>query len=552
MDRKSGILMPMSALPSPYGIGTMGKSAYRFVDFLKAAGQSYWQLLPLGPTSYGDSPYSSFSSFAGNPYFIDLDLLVKEKLLRPSEIKNRDWGDDPARVDYAKIYENRFQVLRLAFQRGREPLREEVAAFRRENAAWLENYALYMAVKAGFGMVSWTQWPDEAIRLHRPEAVEAYRARYAEDLDFWVFCQFLFFRQWNALRDYAHDRGIRFIGDVPIYVALDSADVWAEPRYFQLDQDGVPKEVSGVPPDAFTEDGQLWGNPLYDWDAHKADGFGWWIRRIEGAQKLFDVIRIDHFRGFESYWAVPFGDTTAKRGCWKPGPGMSLVGVLTSWFHDLEFIAEDLGYTTPEVEKLLRDSGLPGMKILEFGFDPKGNSDYMPHNCSWNSVCYIGTHDNEVVTGWVKNMPDKAVLRYARGRRAASTAPAPWAATGSGACCRTRRTESWPAVSAGSPPPTEDCKDIRKTPTNVGVFLFRQSCQQALAVLAEPGPGRRVIRQDPLHLGPKAGRVVHLQTVAELVHHHIVQHLFRRQEQQAVEVQVAKAGAAGGCAGCGC
>ena len=317
-------------------------------------------------------------------------------------------------MDYAKIYENRFQVLRLAFQRGREPLREEVAAFRRENAAWLENYALYMAVKAGFGMVSWTQWPDEAIRLHRPEAVEAYRARYAEDLDFWVFCQFLFFRQWNALRDYAHDRGIRFIGDVPIYVALDSADVWAEPRYFQLDQDGVPKEVSGVPPDAFTEDGQLWGNPLYDWDAHKADGFGWWIRRIEGAQKLFDVIRIDHFRGFESYWAVPFGDTTAKRGCWKPGPGMSLVGVLTSWFHDLEFIAEDLGYTTPEVEKLLRDSGLPGMKILEFGFDPKGNSDYMPHNCSWNSVCYIGTHDNEVVTGWVKNMPDKAVLRYAR------------------------------------------------------------------------------------------------------------------------------------------
>ncbi len=414
MERKSGILMPMSALPSPYGIGTMGKSAYRFVDFLKAAGQKYWQLLPLGPTSYGDSPYSSFSSFAGNPYFIDLDLLVKEKLLRPSEIKNRDWGDDPARVDYAKIYENRFQVLRLAFQRGREPLGAEVAAFRRENAGWLENYALYMAVKAGFGMVSWTEWPDEAIRLHKPEAVEAYRARYAEDLDFWVFCQFLFFRQWNALRAYAHEKGIRFIGDVPIYVALDSADVWAEPKYFQLDQDGVPKEVSGVPPDAFTEDGQLWGNPLYDWDAHKADGFGWWIRRIEGAQKLFDVIRIDHFRGFESYWAVPFGDTTAKRGCWKPGPGMDLVGVLTSWFHDLDFIAEDLGYTTPEVEKLLKDSGLPGMKILEFGFDPYGNSDYMPHNCSWNSVCYVGTHDNEVVSGWVRNMPDKAVLRYAR------------------------------------------------------------------------------------------------------------------------------------------
>ena len=261
MERKSGILMPMSSLPSPYGIGTMGKSAYKFVDFLKAAGQSYWQLLPLGPTSYGDSPYSSFSSFAGNPYFIDLDLLVKDKLLRKSEIESRDWGGDPEKVDYAKIYENRFQVLRLAFRRGREPLKEELAAFRKENAAWIENYALYMAVKNSFGMVSWSEWPEEDIRLHKPEAVAKYRKLLAEDVDFWVFCQFLFFRQWEALRAYAHERGIRFIGDVPIYVALDSADVWAEPKYFQLDSDGIPREVSGVPPDAFTEDGQLWGNP---------------------------------------------------------------------------------------------------------------------------------------------------------------------------------------------------------------------------------------------------------------------------------------------------
>jgi len=414
MERKSGILMPMSALPSPYGIGTMGKSAYQFVDFLKAAGQKYWQLLPLGPTSYGDSPYSSFSSFAGNPYYIDLDLLIREKLLRPSEVKKRDWGANPARVDYAKIYENRFAVLRLAFQRGKEMLGEELAAFRRENASWVENYALYMAVKAGFGMASWLEWPEEEIRLHKPEAVEQYRARYAEELDFWVFCQFLFFRQWEALRDYAHEQGILFIGDVPIYVALDSADVWAERKYFQLDSKGFPQEVSGVPPDAFTEDGQLWGNPLYDWDEMKKDGYGWWIRRIDGAKKLFDVIRIDHFRGFESYCAIPYGDTNAKRGHWKPGPGMDLVGVLTSWFSDLRFIAEDLGYTTPEVEQLLKDSGMPGMKILEFAFDPKGNSDYMPHNCQHHSVCYIGTHDNEVVNGWVKNMPDKAVLRFAR------------------------------------------------------------------------------------------------------------------------------------------
>ena len=413
MDRKSGILLPMSALPSPYGIGTMGKSAYRFIDFLKAAGQSFWQLLPLGPTSYGDSPYSAFSSFAGNPYFIDLDLLVKDKLLKPSEIRDRDWGADPERVDYAKIYQERFRVLRLAFQRGRVRYSGEITAFRRENAGWIENYALYMAVKAGFDMVSWTEWPDEGIRLHRQDAVERYREQYREDIEFWVFCQFLFFRQWNALRAYAHEQGIRFIGDVPIYVALDSADVWAERQFFQLSQDGVPSEVAGVPPDAFTEDGQLWGNPLYDYDAMKADGFGWWIRRVEGASRLYDTIRIDHFRGFESYWAVPFGDSTAKRGHWKPGPGMDLVGVLTSWFHDLDFIAEDLGYTTPEVAKLLADSKLPGMKILEFGFDPKGNSDYMPHNCVWNSVCYVGTHDNEVVNGWIRHT-DKATLRYAR------------------------------------------------------------------------------------------------------------------------------------------
>ena len=413
MKRKSGVLMPMSSLPSRWGIGTMGKSAYQFVDFLKAAGQSYWQLLPLGPTSYGDSPYSAFSTFAGNPYYIDLDLLVKEGLLKPAEVKKPDWGQDPERVDYAKIYFNRFGVLRRAFLRGREPLAEELAAFRRENASWLENYALYMAVKSSFGMISWTEWPDEEIRLHKPQAVAEYSEKLREDVDFWVFLQFLFFRQWQDLRAYAHERGIEFIGDLPIYVALDSADVWAEPRYFQLDSEGLPKEVAGVPPDAFTEDGQLWGNPLYDWDEMRRDGFGWWIRRVDGARKLFDVIRIDHFRGFESYWAVPYGDTTTKRGRWKPGPGMDLVGVLLSWFSGLRFIAEDLGYTTPEVEKLLADSGLPGMKVLEFGFDVNGDAPYAPHNCVPNSVCYIGTHDNEVVKGWIKAL-DKPTFRYAK------------------------------------------------------------------------------------------------------------------------------------------
>ena len=404
MDRSSGILMPMSALPSNYGIGTMGKCAYKFVDFLKAAGQKYWQLLPLGPTSYGDSPYSSFSTFAGNPYFIDLDMLVKDGLLKSSELKRFDWGGDPAHVEYGRIYDSRFKVLRLAYSCGASVLAAELDRFRRDNASWLENYALYMSLKAHFGMSGWTEWPEEDIRLHKHEAVEKYTALLSEDISFHVFIQYLFYRQWNALRDYAHENGVNFIGDIPIYVALDSADVWSEPHFFQLDENNVPLEVAGVPPDAFTDEGQLWGNPLYDWDAMRADGYGWWIRRIEGARKLYDVIRIDHFRGFESYWAVPYGEETAKNGHWKPGPGMGLVSVLMSWFHDLSFIAEDLGYVTPEVRKLLSDSGLPGMRILQFAFDAHGESDYLPHRCCSNSVCYIGTHDNDTVMGWLSTM----------------------------------------------------------------------------------------------------------------------------------------------------
>lgn len=403
----------MSALPAKYGIGTMGRCAYQFVDFLKAAGQKYWQLLPIGPTSYGDSPYASFSSFAGNPYFIDLDLLAKEGLLKRAELNRPDWGDDPARVDYGKIYRSRFEILRLAFERGRECLAEEILAFREKNRGWVENYALYMAVKAHFGMMSWTEWPQEDIRLHRPGAVEKYGALLREDVDFYIFVQYLFFRQWDALRDYAHENGVQFIGDIPIYVALDSADVWSEPEFFQLDGENVPVEVSGVPPDAFTEDGQLWGNPLYDWEAMKRDGYGWWLRRIDGARRLYDIIRIDHFRGLESYWAVPYGAETAREGRWRPGPGMDIIKVLMSWFKDLNLIAEDLGYVTPQVKKLLADSGLPGMRILEFAFDAHGESDYLPHRCAPNSVCYIGTHDNDTVRGWVE-ATGREDLRFAR------------------------------------------------------------------------------------------------------------------------------------------
>ena len=405
--------MPMSSLPSPYGIGTMGRSAYQFVDFLRRSGQTYWQLLPLGPTSYGDSPYASFSSFAGNPYYIDLELLIRDKLLKKSEVDAVFWGADEERCDYGAIFQGRFPLLRRAYERGAVLFADEFAAFRAENASWLENYALFMALKAHFGMRSWIEWEDEDIRLRKAKAMEKYRRELADDVSFFAFLQFLFFRQWDALKAYAHKKGIQFIGDVPIYVALDSADVWSEPKYFQLDENNLPTEVSGCPPDPFTEDGQLWGNPLYDYDKMKKDGFGWWIRRIEGIGKLYDVIRIDHFRGFESYWAVPYGDTTARRGCWRKGPGMDLVGVLTSWFHELRFIAEDLGYTTPEVEKLLADSGLPGMRVLEFGFDPKGDAPYMPHNCPKHSICYIGTHDNETVRGWIEGL-DRRTKRFAK------------------------------------------------------------------------------------------------------------------------------------------
>ena len=328
-------------------------------------------------------------------------------------MKGINWGSDPARVDYGCIFQHRFKVLRKAFHRGRESLKEQVEAFRRENGSWLENYALFMAVKAKFNMVSWTEWKDEGIRLHRRDAVERYSRELKEEIDFYVFMQYLFFRQWEKLRAYAKKQGIQFIGDIPIYVAMDSADVWSDPQYFMLDRDNVPTEVAGVPPDAFTEDGQLWGNPLYNWDKMKSDGLRLVDTPYRRGKKLYDVIRIDHFRGFDSYWAVPWGAKTAKEGCWRPGPGMSLVGVLGSWFHDLSFIAEDLGYITPSVRKLVEDSGFPGMKILEFAFDAHGESDYLPHRCDKNSVCYMGTHDNDTVAGWLKTT-DEENLDFAR------------------------------------------------------------------------------------------------------------------------------------------
>lgn len=407
MKRSSGILMPVFSLPSKYGIGSFGKAAYDFIDFLALAKQSYWQILPLGPTSYGDSPYQSFSTFAGNPYFIDLDLLIKDGLIKKSEISHIDWGSDPKKVDYEKIYQNRYKVLKKAFERGFERDKAEFEKFRSENE-WLADYALFMALKKHFDMKCWIEWEDESARLHSTEAVEKYSALLKEDIDFYSYLQFLFFGQWSELRAYATKNGIKIIGDVPIYVALDSADVWANPKYFQLDEKNIPTCVAGVPPDYFSEDGQLWGNPLYDWDYMKAEGYGWWIRRIGGAGKLYDIIRIDHFRGFESYWAVPYGEKTAKGGKWVKGPGLELVKTLTNWFADISFIAEDLGILTDEVRKLLKDSELPGMKVLEFAFDCGEPSNYLPHKYNRNCVCYTGTHDNTTLAAWKKEAdPDE-------------------------------------------------------------------------------------------------------------------------------------------------
>lgn len=412
MKRSSGILMPISSLPSPYGIGTLGKAAYEFVDFLAEARQLYWQILPVGPTSYGDSPYQSPSAYAGNPYFVDPEMLIADGLLTRGEVEAFDWGSDAEHVDYGRIYESRFNMLKLAADRGWERDRGEVSRFEQENTGWLYDYALFMAVKRHFDMKCWLDWPDEDIRMRSPEALRRYGEELQGDIQLFIYIQFLFFKQWSQLRAYAHEKGIRIIGDMALYVALDSADVWASPEYFQLDECNYPVNVAGVPPDDFTDDGQLWGNPLYDYERMAADGYGWWIRRVGGASKLYDVIRIDHFRGLESYWVVPAGETTAKNGKWVKGPGMDLVGRLTNWFKDTEFIAEDLGYPTPEVQQLLDDSGLPGMRVLEFAFYGPDSKE-IPYRHPRNSICYVGTHDNETALGWLGSQDEK-VISYAK------------------------------------------------------------------------------------------------------------------------------------------
>ena len=407
--RASGILMPVFSLPSRYGIGSFSKSAYQFVDMLKKAGQKYWQILPLCPTSYGDSPYQSFSTYAGNPYFIDLDQLIEEKLLTRKECQACDFGDDPQDIDYGKLYENRFKLLRKAYERANVGEDQEFEAYRRENAWWLDDYALFMAVKDRVDGVAWNEWAED-IRLRWSNAMDYYRRELYYEIEFYSYLQFVFMKQWKKLKNYANINGIEIIGDIPIYVAFDSADAWANPELFQFDSENLPTAVAGCPPDGFSADGQLWGNPLYRWDYHRETGFDWWIRRIAYCSELYDVVRIDHFRGFDEYYSIPYGDTTARNGHWEKGPGIALFEAAKNRLGELNIIAEDLGYITDSVKKLVADSGFPGMKVLEFAFDSREKSDYLPYTYEKNSVVYTGTHDNETIAGWYAGL-DKSDLK---------------------------------------------------------------------------------------------------------------------------------------------
>lgn len=420
--RECGMLLAVSSLPSPYGIGAFSKEAYEFVDALKSAGQKYWQILPLGPTGYGDSPYQSFSAFAGNPYFIDLTALIEEELLTEKECLLADFGGSKRYISYDKLYLNRFPLLFKAFKRwvkrnGEEKVQE---IFRKSLQEETVEYCFYMAVKNHFNSKPWTEW-DEDIKLQKPQAMEMYKRKLKDDIWFYQFLQVKFQEQWDALKAYANQQGIKIIGDIPIYVAFDGADAWAHPELFQFDQENMPVAVAGCPPDGFSATGQLWGNPLYRWDYHEQTGYAWWMKRMEYCFRLYDVVRVDHFRGFDEYYSIPYGNTTAEHGKWVKGPGIGIFRKMEEHFgtSSLPIIAEDLGFLTPSVLKLVKDSGFPGMKVLEFAFDTREESDYLPHNYPKNCVVYTGTHDNDTVRGWFEKMPDQdklMALEYINGR----------------------------------------------------------------------------------------------------------------------------------------
>lgn len=398
-SRGSGILLHVSSLPSNYGIGTFGEEAYKFVDFLKYSGQTYWQILPLGQTSYGDSPYQSFSINAGNPYFIDLDILAYEGLLKQEEYQTLNWGDNPTLIDYELMYNLRYHILEKAFTRFN--LKEDgYIKFLEQEKNWLEDYALFMAIKKANNDYSWEKW-SEKFRKKDPETLKYFIKNNREKIEFWKFLQYKFYTQWRNLKNYANKNGIKIIGDIPIYVAYDSVEVWKNPEYFQLDEHLNMISVAGCPPDAFSAIGQLWGNPLYNWEYMEKTKYNWWIDRLKSATTLYDIVRIDHFRGFESYYSIPANETTALNGKWQKGPGIKLFNRIKEELGELNLIAEDLGYLTEDVIQLLKETGYPGMKLMQFAFDSREGGDYLPHNYTQNSVAYIGTHDNNTALGWI-------------------------------------------------------------------------------------------------------------------------------------------------------
>lgn len=414
--RASGILMPLSSLPSDYGIGTMGKAAYDFIDFLEKAGQKLWQMLPVNPTSFGDSPYQSFSTFAGNPYFIDLELLCIDGLLKKEDYADLEWGPDEEKVDYSRIFALRFPVLKKAYNTFVKAPPKQFAEFEEKNGSWLEDYAIYMALKKAHWDHSWTEW-EEPLRQREPKAMARWKKDLEKEIGFWKFIQYEFDVQWKRLKEYANEKGVKLIGDIPIYVALDSADVWANPDMFLLDEKLQPVVVAGCPPDYFSATGQLWGNPIYHWEAIRDDGYRWWVARIEAALNRYDMVRIDHFRGFESFWAIPAGDETAENGEWRKGPGMELFDCVNARLGGASIIAEDLGLITDPVRELLKESGYPGMKVLQFAFNAGENSDYLPHNYGKNCICYTGTHDNDTLAGWFDTLSKadrEYVMEYTR------------------------------------------------------------------------------------------------------------------------------------------
>lgn len=410
--RKCGVLLPIFSLPSKYGIGSFSKEAYQFIDFLKKAGQAYWQILPLGPTGYGDSPYQAFSTFAGNPYFIDVDEFKEQGWVSAADLKKYscecEWG-----IDYEKLYTNRFALLRKAFENSNITADKNFKKFAKDNAFWLDDYCLFMALKNAFGGKGWSEW-DEDFRIRKPETISAATKKYADEMNFYRFQQYFFNKQWLAVKAYANKNGVEIVGDIPIYVAFDSSDAWANPELFDLDKDNVPNAVAGCPPDPFAVTGQLWGNPLYRWDYHKKTGYEWWIKRISFCFNLYDVVRIDHFRGFDEYYAIPYGDPTAEFGKWRKGPGYSLFKAINDALGERKIIAEDLGFLTDSVRDLVKRTGYPGMKILQFAFGGDADSEYLPHNLGNNSVIYTGTHDNETTRGWYKRCleSEKKTAKY--------------------------------------------------------------------------------------------------------------------------------------------